>query len=868
MSSLRPKNFRKKIKNTPVKRMRKFSWKKLPLFFATKIGKSTNRSIFFKKLPSSRLKFTFQIKSTSLRKRLTWSLHSIITHRPNSLHSIGKFVKRRAGSQLKKLVKAYKFRKSSKLTKMFRKRIESFAEKIRSRDIKNLSSKKRRKLKPLRTSRMKRLSKSIKRARAGNLGRFRLGQLHRGGYFFLKRLLGGSRNQQTFSHRLITLPHVDNNILSNSFSDFKKVFLTSSLTLVGGPFNRASYQFLEDSTFDKLSKSATSHYRGLGDKFVKRLFLKKSNFKFLKIKRPKFRRKRFRKKYKSLRSVVKLFRVFQYYMSQLSYKDYDVNHAKLLILAGLSPKLDASFSVREPMLRLSNDSADRPYLFLGSAGSTFSPSYNDLISTSVFSRLDPEFNKSRFLGKRLKKCLSRFRKNIAKVRSLPLPKHKLKIRTSTTRTTRTCTLLRRLPNLKVGRSDLQKKLHTLGHRMKKARKSKLYSRRNRNVFLSGSLDSLFPVNPLNYTSESFLSFTDPVCITSKINKPFIFRNSGLFLSSKYNFFRVMKSDMRFKFRFKKKYFSFLAPNEIKKAVLTKKKKITLSRFFYNRRRSIESYDSNFFSVKDTLFRFREFFKKEYSSATTLLGVNSQYRRSYGDVIYKDLLTRKGLDEADRYGEVLIPRVRFKPGYQRIWRLARSTLKESLRLKYAYQYRLTRYVMRFSRKINSYFTYFSELSVERIVMYAKLLPDLNTLKFFMENRWVYINGRASYKLDTIIYLNDFIQLMVSKWYYVYYRWLANWTFLRTRKFKRLVFRKSRASSYKLMKTRKQRSRYTPNWIFNVRYDLMDVRPYLEVDYFTLSAFYIYEPYLISNYPMNEFFENRQHIYRLYNWKYIT
>lgn len=72
----------------------------------------------------------------------------------------------------------------------------------------------------------------------------------------------------------------------------------------------------------------------------------------------------------------------------------------------------------------------------------------------------------------------------------------------------------------------------------------------------------------------------------------------------------------------------------------------------------------------------------------------------------------------------------------------------------------------------------------------------------------------------------------------------------------------------MKTRKQRSRYTPNWIFNVRYDLMDVRPYLEVDYFTLSAFYIYEPYLISNYPMNEFFENRQHIYRLYNWKYIT
>lgn len=102
-----------------------------------------------------------------------------------------------------------------------------------------------------------------------------------------------------------------------------------------------------------------------------------------------------------------------------------------------------------------------------------------------------------------------------------------------------------------------------------------------------------------------------------------------------------------------------------------------------------------------------------------------------------------------------------------------------------------------------------MSVEKVTLYSKLLPNMYTFHTFMSNRLVYINGAVALNKDRLVYVNDFIQLIVSKWYYVYYRWLNNWTIARVRKFKYMSYRKGLASRYKLMKTKKQRSRYTPN-----------------------------------------------------------
>ena len=140
--------------------------------------------------------------------------------------------------------------------------------------------------------------------------------------------------------------------------------------------------------------------------------------------------------------------------------------------------------------------------------------------------------------------------------------------------------------------------------------------------------------------------------------------------------------------------------------------------------------------------------------------------------------------------------------------------------------------------------------------------------FLEQRLIYLNGKYVVVLASPIYENDLIQLIISKWYYAAYRWISNWTLRRIKKYKRLVYRKGLSSKYKLMKQRKQKSYHTPKWIYLTKYDIADVKPYLEVDYLTLSAIVIYNPYIVSYHSPMETSDYRPSVYRLYNWKYIT
>jgi hypothetical protein len=99
-------------------------------------------------------------------------------------------------------------------------------------------------------------------------------------------------------------------------------------------------------------------------------------------------------------------------------------------------------------------------------------------------------------------------------------------------------------------------------------------------------------------------------------------------------------------------------------------------------------------------------------------------------------------------------------------------------------------------------------------------------------------------------------------------LLNWVIERGYKVRRLVYRKGLSSRYEVMKNKKQRSLSIPDWIFFSKYDFSDVKPFIEVDYFSLSLFLIYEPYTTYYYsPINLSLPSTS-IYRLYNWKYIT
>ena len=369
----------------------------------------------------------------------------------------------------------------------------------------------------------------------------------------------------------------------------------------------------------------------------------------------------------------------------------------------------------------------------------------------------------------------------------------------------------------------------------------------------------------------------------RTDKNFIFKNFGIFLTS-FIFFN-QKKPFTYKYLFKKKIFSFLYPNEVRNTLMARKKKIVFYQLVYKMKHkakqktyySFSSFNKFFINHYKTSLQntsnasiTRELFSNltDFAHQTHNTPSFANYVSSRDEILYDQNFSYRGVDLSFKRSEVKIPRVRFRPGYQRMWRNARNALKESMGLKFVYQQQLTKCLVRFYKNSNKYSFSRSEMSANRIIMYSRLLPDNPTVDIFINQKLIYLNGLLLHTQKTILVPNDLVQLIVSMWYYIAYRWVSNWTLKRHKKFKKLVYRKGLAGKHKVMKLKKQRSYYTPNWIYLARYDISDVKPFLEVDYFTLSAFVLYEPFTTYYYTPDESPDFRPNIYRMYNWKYIT
>ena len=355
-------------------------------------------------------------------------------------------------------------------------------------------------------------------------------------------------------------------------------------------------------------------------------------------------------------------------------------------------------------------------------------------------------------------------------------------------------------------------------------------------------------------------------------------NQTFTLKSPIMFFKqfVLKSSFRKqtpKFVFKKLVFSFFKPNEVRRNLMNLKKKFHIYNLVF-REKILRRSNSTFKpSTLKQIYKNSNYYNL-YNSKLSSNPASEETQHTFNstkfslDIVNTDVFSSKGYDFTLKRPEVKIPRVRFKPGYRRLWRQSRSALKEALRVKFTYQKRLTQYITRFFKASNYYAFSASEMSIDKTIVYTRLLPDMLTLEIFLEQRLVYLNGFHVTNKHLIIYENDLIQLIVSKWYYAAYRWISNWTLQRVKKYKRLMYRKGLSSKYKLMKQRKQKSFYVPHWIYLTRHDLADIKPYLEVDYLTLSAVLIYNPYILDYHTPTEIAEYRPNVHRLYNWKYIT
>ena len=372
-----------------------------------------------------------------------------------------------------------------------------------------------------------------------------------------------------------------------------------------------------------------------------------------------------------------------------------------------------------------------------------------------------------------------------------------------------------------------------------------------------------------HVSRSYVNYRY-ITLNSKKNKAFAFRNVGVFLWSQRK--KFFDKNIKSRFIFKKKLYSFLFPNEVRKAIMNRRKSFKSYRFVYNKsnlRKKKGYYSLVFFKAN-----YKNFFRlTALAQALPLRNkplsqnwLNSVKTRE--EVLYEGEFHNKGHIENSRGREIFLKRIRFKPGYQRIWRQAREAALEHFNIRTVYQQQLTKYLSKFYRQAHFNSFMFLETTLGRTIVYSRLLPDYPSVNLFKEKNFIFLNRKSLPDLNTQVVPNDFIQLMVANWFYIYNRWVTNTTLLRTRKFKRLVYRKGMAHKYKVIKLRKQKSRYTPKWIYYSRFDHSDIKTYFEVDYFTMSMFVLYNPNTIDYSAPDDTIDLRISIYKMYNWKYIT
>lgn len=213
----------------------------------------------------------------------------------------------------------------------------------------------------------------------------------------------------------------------------------------------------------------------------------------------------------------------------------------------------------------------------------------------------------------------------------------------------------------------------------------------------------------------------------------------------------------------------------------------------------------------------------------------------------------------------IGRIRFKPGYYRIWRLARSSAREILGFTSRYQYRLTPKLQRHYFQARSGSQDRLSLTVEFALLTSHLIPDHWSLKELLSSYSVYLNGTSCINPRLRLFCGDFLQLLINLKYYIALRWLDSWSVQKKTKVSKIFYRKLKPSpTNKAIKT----VRKLPHWFFDLQYTHTDIPKYFEVDYFTLSIFLLHDYVNFERWLPSRARQLNPLAINMYNWKYIT
>jgi hypothetical protein len=164
-------------------------------------------------------------------------------------------------------------------------------------------------------------------------------------------------------------------------------------------------------------------------------------------------------------------------------------------------------------------------------------------------------------------------------------------------------------------------------------------------------------------------------VRSRTKQAYIFQNLGMFLNSLS--LRNQKNPFTYKYVLKKKIFSFLYPNEVRNALMNRKKKITSYKLLFNFKKKLKLRPRfNLASFNKLLLQhYKISLQSHLRTNTSLWNVHDitskntlfykNYLVSQDEIIYPNKFQYRGTDFSFKTTEVKIPRVRFKPGYQRM-----------------------------------------------------------------------------------------------------------------------------------------------------------------------------------------------------------
>lgn len=382
------------------------------------------------------------------------------------------------------------------------------------------------------------------------------------------------------------------------------------------------------------------------------------------------------------------------------------------------------------------------------------------------------------------------------------------------------------------------------------------------------LSNISLIKPLQKISDTIAESED-YHLFSKYSRAFISSSTGfMFTNANFLYHKQFKLDSLKISHLNRQRYSFFYKNDIKRFYLNRSGNLTF----------LQNLDKDTF-LRNKLLYNRLYLRKNHYTYDSVSSVNTKtiantaidpFFKNYNN--FRKIINTFSLDDSTfshqnltpRLWEPRIKRIRFKPGYQRIWRKAREGINFSLKFNLKYQHRLTHKLAKLRFIKNKCTTRIYDLTLSKILLNTRFVYDLNVSKSLIDNALVYVNGVVTRNPNLLLYVSDFIQIAISIKYYIVYRWLVNWNFNQRARLVKLSFYKNKVKH----DLAKQKSNILPDWIFKIGSRQMDVPKYTEVDYFTLSIFIIYEPLSVNEFNPLLFLDDRSYILNMYNWKFIN